>query len=850
MATNPDTVCPPPLGSRPRRWVSWLRDGLPLAVLALLVLGSLVLLRDTAHLWTGILYSMALLALGVALVWLRRHERLLRQTQGQTQAILDMAADGILTVDERGQILSFNRAAERIFGYPTRRILGQKIALLIPAIERGMTMPSPSRWGTQVAGRREIEGVRADGSVFPLDLAVSAGEVNHQQTYTVIVRDLTKVKQAEDALTHERDLLRCLMDGVPDRIYFKDRESRFLRINQELAAQFGLSDPTEVIGKWDFDFFTGEHADAAYRDEQEVMNTGRAIIGIEEKETWPDGRVTWVSTTKLPLRDKDGHIVGTFGISRDITAKKIAAEELEKARDMAEAANRAKSEFLANMSHEIRTPMNGILGMTELALGTALSAEQRDYLEMVKSSADSLLTILNDILDFSKIEARKLQLESVVFNLRDVVGDTVRALAVRAQQKGLELVCHIARETPEHGVGDPNRLRQVLVNLVGNAVKFTDRGEVVVSVRHDQASGLFHFEVRDTGIGIPPAKQVSIFQPFEQADRSTTRRYGGTGLGLAISSQLVQMMGGQIQVSSESGQGSCFTFYLPLGVPDADAIRPASQPVQLAGLRVLAVDDNLTNRRILDEVLSSWQMWPTLCASAPEALQEALRAAQGGEAYELLLLDAHMPEMDGFELARQVKQQPLLAGLTMVMLTSAGEPSDVTTCQALGIDAHLLKPFKQSDLLTVLLNTLDRARRPERKPSSTLPHGRALRILLAEDNAVNQKLGVRLLEKRGHSVVVVSTGTEALRQLGQSCFDAVLMDVQMPEMDGLEATRSIRQREAETGGHVPIIAMTAHAMKGDRERCLAIGMDAYISKPIQPAELYETVDRLTNGSAG
>jgi CheY-like chemotaxis protein len=310
------------------------------------------------------------------------------------------------------------------------------------------------------------------------------------------------------------------------------------------------------------------------------------------------------------------------------------------------------------------------------------------------------------------------------------------------------------------------------------------------------------------------------------------------------------MMGGQIHLSSASGQGSCFTFYLPLGTPDAEAIRPASQPVQLAGLRVLAVDDNLTNRRILDEVLSGWQMWPTLCASAAEALQEALRAAQAGEPYELLLLDAHMPEMDGFELARLVKQQPVLAGLTMVMLTSAGEPSDVAACQALGIDSHLLKPIKQSDLLTALLNTLDRARRPERKPASALPRGRSLRILLAEDNAVNQKLGVRLLEKRGHSVVVVSTGTEALRQLGENRFDAVLMDVQMPEMDGLEATRSIRQREAETGGHVPIIAMTAHAMKGDRERCLAIGMDAYISKPIQPAELYETVDRLTNGSAG
>jgi PAS domain S-box-containing protein len=873
-----------PSSDLPARKASWVAQVVSLlrqhglVLLVFVVVVTTALLLDSGLRWTVVLFSLALLALALALVRLRRIAQNLRDAQAQTQAIFDMAADGILTVDERGGILTFNAAASRLFGRPAGAVLGQHIALLIPTLDRGLFVPSPSRWGTPtVHGRREIQGRRADGTLFPLELSISVGEVQARRTFTVIVRDLTEARKSEEALSLERNLLRCLLDNVPDRIYFKDEQSRFIRINHALAAQFHLDDPAAAIGRTDFDFFTEEHAGPAFRDERMVMQTGRPIVDIEEKETWADGRVGWVSTTKLPLRDKSGRIVGTFGISRDITARKLAEQELERAKEAAEAANRAKSEFLANMSHEIRTPMNGIIGMTELALGTNLTPEQREYLQMVKSSAEALLTILNDILDFSKIEARKLHLESVPFNLRDAIGDTLRALAVRAQQKGVELVCDIRPDVLEFVMGDPGRLRQVLVNLLGNAIKFTDRGEVVVRVsvaacglagmseegtakpQAAQGAVTLSFEVRDTGIGIPAEKLQRIFQPFEQVDRSTTRRFGGTGLGLAISTQLIELMGGTIRVASEVGKGSTFSFTVVLGIP-TEMPAPLPRPIVLAEMRVLAVDDNATNRRILQEVLSGWQMRPTLCGDAPAALAELCRAAQMGTPYPLVLLDAHMPEMDGFMLAAQVQQTPALAGTLLVMLTSAGRPEDIARCRELGIGAYLLKPLKQSDLLATLLTTLytagNQAARAALVSSARLggptegpgvgqaPRPRLLRVLLAEDNVVNQKLGVRLLEKRGHVVVVVSNGREALEVLEREAFDLVLMDVQMPEMDGLEATQQIRQKEKPGGRRLPILAMTAHAMKGDRERCLEAGMDGYIAKPIQPRELYDAIDAL------
>ena len=678
-----------------------------------------------------------------------------------------------------------------------------------------------------------------------LALLVCCAAFLRLRSYAQTLADaLAETQKAEKALTAERDLLRCLMENVPDHIYFKDEQSRFIRINRALSDQFHLASPDDAIGKTDADFFTNEHAQQALGDERRVLETGEPILEMEERETWPDGRIGWVSTNKMVMRDRAGNVIGTFGISRDITARKLAEAEAHRAREAAESANRAKSEFLANMSHEIRTPMNGIIGMTELALGTNLTGEQREYLGMVKTSADALLIILNDILDFSKIEARKLSLDLVTFSIRDAVGDTLRALAVRAQQKGIELSSHVCGDVPDYVTGDPGRLRQVLVNLVGNALNFTSGGEV--SVRVCPEGGRLRFEVSDTGIGITADKLATIFQPFEQADHSTTRRFGGTGLGLAIATQLVELMGGQMSVVSEPDRGSTFTFSAQLPVAEAPPDVVPRPMGSLTGLRVLAVDDHATNRRLLEDVLAGWKMNATVVESAPLALAELRRAAEAGQPYPLLLLDAHMPDVDGFTLAWQVRQSPALAGTVFVMLTSAGQPEDLARCRELGISATLIKPIKQSDLLATLLDALTLIRHVAPTPTP-VAFERPLRILLAEDNVVNQKLAMRLLEKRGHSVTIAATGLEALEALDRGAFDLVLMDVQMPDMDGLEATQIIRRREQGTDRRLPVIAMTARAMKGDRESCLDSGMDGYLAKPIQPRELFEALERVGAG---
>jgi two-component system, sensor histidine kinase and response regulator len=670
--------------------------------------------------------------------------------------------------------------------------------------------------------------------------------------------DITEQKEAEAALVHERDLLHALMDNVPDAIYFKDRDSRFIRVNRSLATRFGLTDPADAVGKSDFDFFNPEHARDAFEDEQAVIRTGRPVVAREEKEVWPDGRTAWASTTKMPFRDRDGTIIGTFGISRDITHRKRAEEELRQAKEAADAANRAKSEFLANMSHEIRTPMNAIIGMTELLADTGLTPEQADYLGMVRKSADALLGLINDILDFSKIEAGKLDLEELEFGLRDTLGDTLGTLSLRAAQKGLELACHIAPDVPEDLVGDPGRLRQIVVNLTGNALKFTECGEVVVDVglaRDDTAAAhpgtvLLHIAVRDTGIGIPEEKIGLIFAAFTQADSSTTRKYGGTGLGLTISARLVELMGGRIWAESRVGTGSTFHFTARFGRSPRPV--PAQGPEELArvrGLRALVVDDNATNRLILEEILTQWHLRVRSADGGQAALAELDRARDAREPFALILLDAQMPGMDGFALAEQVRGRPDTAGAKVLMLTSGGQPGDPGRCKSLGLDGYLTKPIKQADLRRAVARAFD-GEGPvaaEAAPTPPCPATRPLRILLAEDNPMNQKLAVRLLEKQGHSVTVAWNGREALERLGACApgteppFDVVLMDVQMPEMDGLEAVAAIRQQEAGTGRRIPVIAMTAYAMKGDRENFLGAGMDAYVSKPIRPEALYAVI---------
>lgn len=673
--------------------------------------------------------------------------------------------------------------------------------------------------------------------------------------------DVTARHVAEAALERERFLLTSLLKNIPDNIFFKDCEGRYLRINHAMAQRLALDSQDDAVGKTARDFFDEAYAEQIRRDEQDIIATGAAVVGEEELVNWPNGTQTWVSVIQMPIREDDGSIAGLFGLSHDISDQKQAQQAMQEARDAAEAASEAKSNFLANMSHEIRTPMNAIIGMTELVLDTQLEPTQREYLGMVQESGESLLSVINDILDFSKIEAGRLELDPRPFSLRENVGDTLKSLAVRAHRGKIEVACHIETDVPEFITGDAGRLRQVVINLVGNAIKFTEEGEVIVDVANCTAdfgagslwdesqsnvslddSLWLHFQVKDTGVGIADDKLQRIFEAFEQADTSMTRRYEGTGLGLAISSRLVELMGGRIWVESELDRGSTFHFtahFVP--APEAFLNRADQPTASLDGKRILVVDDNATNCRILEEILRNWLTRPTVVNGADAAIKALEEAQAAGQPFDLLLTDANMPDTDGFTLVEQLRNRGDLSAPVIMMLTSSGRPGDTAQCEKLRISNYLMKPIKQSELFDAIVESLDVTCATDESSSAETgprPHSRKLNILLAEDSIVNQRLAIALLEKWGHEVTVASTGKQAVETWRRGGFEAILMDIQMPEMDGHDATRAIRHLESETEQHTPIIAMTAHALKGDEEKCLSVGMDHYISKPIRAPLLY------------
>ena len=647
----------------------------------------------------------------------------------------------------------------------------------------------------------------------------------------------------EERVEERTSYLNALIQNSPLGILVVDSEQKVQLCNSAFEKLFEYT-REQVIGKP----ITSLFADVELLLDAHRLALDETPINRVARLLRKDGSFLDVELHAVGLM-VNGKLLGSLGIYQDISARKRAEEQMQRAKEAAEEASQAKSEFLANMSHEIRTPLNGVMGMTDLALDTELTQEQREYLDTVKMSADSLLIVINDILDFSKIEAGKVDLDMADFDLRHNLEGLLKTLALRADEKGLELLCEIGPEVPSTVNGDSSRLDQIIVNLIGNAIKFTHEGEVALKVQLERIEGhdcILHFTVADTGIGIPLEKQKIIFDPFTQADNSTTRKYGGTGLGLTISARLVAMMGGEIWMESEVGKGTQFHFTTRMASRgEPVALGTIASPEVLRGAKVLVVDDNRTNRRILEGMLQRWEMNLTSVEGGKEALTELSEAQREGKSYAPNLdRYVHMPGMDGFELVEQIKRRPELSAPTILMLTSAGHRGDAERCRKLGVSAYLLKPIRQSELREAIARVLGAREQTGAIPLVTrysLHDARdpetVLRVLVAEDNPVNQRLTVRMLEKRGHRVVVAGNGREALDALVKDTFDLVFMDVQMPEMDGIEATCGIRTQEIGSSRHQVVIALTAHAMKGDRDRCLAAGMDGYLSKPIRPQEL-------------
>ncbi|MDD2884007.1 MAG: response regulator [Dechloromonas sp.] len=748
--------------------------------------------------------------------------------------------------DASGAIIYANDRFCAISGYQRDELIGQNHRLLnsgqhSPEFFRAMwqCITEGRVWQGEMCNRaKQGEAYWVNASIVPL---LDAHGLPAQ--YIGIRTDITDRKRMEETLSEQLALVEALLEAIPLPVYLKDPQGRYQRINRAFELFFQV-DRKQIIGQTLFDLLPASDA-ALHAEKDKLLHSTGGVQSYEAMVHSRDGTSHDTIYRKALLTKRNGQTLGLLGTIIDITERKRDETELRQAKDVAEAASRAKSDFLANMSHEIRTPMNGIIGMTDLALDTALTEEQREYMGLVKSSAESLLTIINDILDFSKIEAGKLLVEHISFDLHRVIADTLKSLALRAHEKNLELISEILPDVPLHVIGDPNRIRQVLINLVGNAIKFTPQGEITLHTRclsQHNGHAMVHIAVHDTGIGIAPDKQKAVFESFTQEDTSTTRKFGGTGLGLSISRRLVELMGGEMGLESTPGQGSVFHFTLRLML-DQSPPQTIRHALGLRNKHLLIVDDNATNRRVLAGMLHAWDIQTTATASGPEALSIV---EQQPQAYDGIILDAHMPEMDGYTLASALRQR-WPDGPPMLMLSSGAMRGDAQRCQEVGIAGFFAKPISSEELLVALSRIFDLCRDHQQPLPNQLVTRHALRemqrsldILLVEDHPTNQRLAISLLEKWGHRPTLAVNGQVGVELFRQQRFDLVLMDMQMPVMGGLEATRLIRAHEAaQQLPTTPIIAMTAAAMNEDRAACLAAGMDDYLAKPIKTRALLE-----------